>query len=156
MKLFSRRKAVTLAASAPLAAGAMRTAPYPIPPPTAGLVGSYPEYAKDAASSLGRLVAPTNLPEYYKAVGESEKAWRFFDNRRDMQRYRDGNVSPNIACLKSVSYQHKFIMHMREVDRINDERKSFVEKMLDSFGVRDYFKKMEEQHGGAEASSNRY
>lgn len=153
MRFFGRRKAVTGIAAAPLALTVTGTNQY-----GARVVEKLNTPPGAVPFDLGRIAEPAGLKSYYAAVENAHKGWNFFDARRDLQRYRGAALSPNIACLKSVSAQHKYIMHMREVDRYHEERKTALEKLLDTFGVRDYFKKLEDRHGSAlkAESSARY
>ncbi len=147
MKLFGRRKAVTIAAAAPLAAG-MSARNYGMDtkyPPTAPVRVSDMEGL--IPSALNKIAEPAGLKQYYDAVQRADAPLRFFGARRDLLRYQHG-IDPNIDCLRSVSKQHKIIMHMRKVDRMHDEQRSLVEKMMDVFGVRDFFKKRDEMYGG--------
>lgn len=146
MKMFSRRKATVAITGAPIGFAA-----------TVGRGGGSTLDATFPPSPMHDILKPAGLDKYYETVQKAASARQFFDQRRELLRYRHDAFSPNIACLKSVAMQHKIIMHMREVDRLVDEHKSFVEKMMDAFGVREYFKKMEKYHGeGAQTASNRY
>ena len=134
------------AVAAPVMAGGARPDYPPHPPPmTTGFIGN--------ALQAGReLVAP---PAYKQFLAAKEAASAIEHARYMRQRYReDGRVELDISVLKSVSTQHKVHMQMsRDKQRQIDER-SFTESLIDSLGLRDYFKKRNEMDvGGTEKNA---
>lgn len=86
---------------------------------------------------------PPGLANYYNATGANQRSQRYMSMMKEARRValNYGGLNANIQALKSVAPQHKLHMAtMRELQRQEDER-TFAEKLMDQFGVREYFSK---------------
>lgn len=135
MKLFSRRKTLTVAAAAPIVAG-MSAANYgvegaPIVPPT--LPGDWMK--KEAASTLNRIVTPPKWRDFCNARDA------FHQSQAQQQAVHNTHVFDlNIQALRSVSVQHKSRMQIESHRRATREAQSFLESLARNLGVWDFWK----------------
>lgn len=105
---------------------------YPSNPSLAGMMGN----------KIVRAVAPPQLKQYYEAM---ESTHKFQRNHYRMLEYRrnQNNMNMNIVALKSVSPQHKILMQMKRDEEEEKKQQSFRENLIDSLGLRDWFKERE-------------
>lgn len=94
---------------------------------------------------------PPGLDGYWKAreaFSASERYRSLLGNsRREAHQY---GMPPSIDCLRSVSHQHKHHMMVNWLLKREKQNQTFMESLMDQFGVRDWFSK--QNHGVAEAS----
>jgi hypothetical protein len=98
----------------------------------------------------GKFVPP-QLNQYHEAI-RANQAWR--DNHYRMLDYRRNHhqMNPNIMVLKSVTLQHKIHMQMKRDKEVEEAERSFSEALIDSLGLREYFKKQSEEDACAASS----
>lgn len=119
------------------------------PPPTPDYPG---RDAGLAGQVLQAVVKPAGLDKYYAAQSAIHASKRYMNQLKEGQRY--GRLDLNIDCLKSVSTQHKYRMHLDAALSRQKETETFFEKLQDTFGVREYFTKVQERNGAQPAESN--
>lgn len=103
--------------------------------------------AMDTGRSIGlagqigaQIMKPAGLDAFYTAQNVVHQSQRYMSEIREMQRY--GKLDANIDALRSVSLQHKMRMQLDQAIMREKLHQSFWEKLQDTFGVRDYFKKL--------------
>jgi len=145
----TRRLFASLMPAAPAAAaaginqfGEKMAEAYPTNPSLAGSLGT----------TLVRAVAPPQLADYHKAMEATQSMHR---NHYRMLEYRrnQNNMNMNIVALKSVSPQHKVLMQIKRDEEEEKKRQSFRENLIDSLGLRDWFKARELDDGPQGAST---
>lgn len=137
-RIFMRRAPVAVAA-APIAISSIAS-PQQVAEKVAMDAGSpVPQWAADVATP--RPPRPPRLDDYYKAMSKRNDAFKYRALMHDCNRIlqHDGS-NPNIDALRSVSRQHKLHMYVQMNIRRREEDQTFMEKMQDFFGVRDWFR----------------
>ena len=150
-----RRMFTSMIGVAPLAASvsakpatgfeAISIAKTPLIPPDDGLINLVGE----------RIAEPAGLKDYWAAKEAYNAAKRYRSRMQDAREYNHRNGVPaNIACLKSVSAQHKLHMMARHSFELEEADRSFTEMLMDKFGVRSWFN--DQRHGQVEIARARY
>lgn len=92
---------------------------------------------------------PANYSKYLDAEHKLNlvREFRYKRNRVIQDVYaRD----PNIMALKSVSSQHKAMMHVIQEEREYTRNHTFLEQLKDALGLREYFKNQADLYAGSE------
>lgn len=112
-----------------------------------------PQTAKYPGDTIGmevaRVAEPPGLKGYYAASRQ------FYDGRnylRLLSEARDhhSRMNLNIMALRSVSEQHRYHMMVTRHLRLEEEQRTFFDRITDAFGVREWF----ERNGVAEAGGS--
>lgn len=105
---------------------------------------------------MGEIVNRFDPPATYKKYREVENTlWkvRYFRHTRNEIAGSLRHIDANIMALKSVSIQHKAIMHMKQEEQEVERNRTFLEQLQDTLGLREYFKKHNDLEGPQTASS---
>lgn len=90
-----------------------------------------------------QVTEPENLQKYYSSVQNAHKLMRYRrllgKSRREVHSF---GVPPSIDCLRSVSRVHKHQMMVKQKLNSELEERTFTKKLMDQFGVREWFEKM--------------
>jgi hypothetical protein len=93
-----------------------------------------------------RLDPPATYAKYQEAEEALMRVRRFRHQKRRL--LSDCNaIDLNIMALKSVSLQHKAVMHLRQEEQESLRNRTFMENLADALGLRDFFKKRDELRG---------
>ena len=150
MRLFGRRIFNRGAMVAP-AAGLLMVGATTPPHRTIPVAPSYPEPGSLFDTSGARtIVEPPGLPKYREASRSyfASKEYRglLTQARRDAL---ISSMNTNIAVLKSVSAQHKYHMMVKRAIVEREEERTFTERLMDTFGVREFFSRNDYPQAGA-------
>lgn len=138
-------------AAAPAVLGAgfatSRSASSPMPMPA-----QIPRDSALISDYVRGVVEPVGLKDYWKAQDAVRRSRMYLDllgtTRREVTQY---GMPPSIDCLRSVSRVHKGHMMVQWAMKRREEERTFSQRLMDQFGVRDWFEK--QNHPSAEAGN---
>jgi hypothetical protein len=127
----------------------------PVAPTVAGEVGR--GVAKNVASTLNadpyppgpislKVLTPPAGYAKYQEVENTLHAVKRFRQRRNYFARDYERIDPNIMALKSVSLQHKAMMHIMQQEREELDNRSYLDKLADELGLKEFFKKRQDEY----------
>lgn len=108
-------------------------------------------------NTVGMLSSAFERPATYAKYQEIEQGLytaQRFRQRRNYIMMGQERRDPNIMTLKSVSPQHKAMMHVLQEEREQAANRSFLERLADELGLTEFFKKQREEYGGSPIAPN--
>lgn len=106
------------------------------------------------AQAANKVLTPPATYAKYQEIERGLYATQHFRQRRNYMMLNQERRDLNIMALKSVSPQHKAMMHVLQDEREQAANRSFLEKLADELGLTEYFKKQRDEYGDGLTASN--
>jgi hypothetical protein len=135
MKMFGRRQAAGMIASAPLAAPMAGKMAAEVAMNRAYPVAGMPGDVASTGQALQRAFTPPGVREFQEARRGIEQI-----HRSRFEMWNTQLFDYNIASLKSVSQQHKVRMQHEYMQRIAREQESLIDALARKFNVWEWWK----------------
>lgn len=100
-------------------------------------------------AAILRIPDPPGVAQYWNARAEYNKTkeyWNLLSTiRQDVHRV---GMPPNIAALKSISNTYRYHMIAAHRLQVMEQERTFSQRLMDTFGVREWFEKQYRDNGG--------